>query len=128
MIEKIVTAVGKRKTSVAKVFFKKGEKNIIINNKSFPKFFTEFLDKSKKLKLFLEQIGNYTIVIFVKGGGVISQPNAIILAIAKAICTIDNNLKNSLKKNQLLTCDSRIKERRKYGLKKARKASQYSKR
>jgi len=70
----------------------------------------------------------FDIDIKVKGGGVSSQMDAIKLAISKAICTIDNEYRKILNQSLLLRRDSRIKERRKYGLKKARKASQYSKR
>jgi small subunit ribosomal protein S9 len=123
-----ISTIGKRKTSVAKIFLVKGEKNITINEKTFQDFFKGFLDQSKKLIFSLELIGNYDIRIHVRGGGIMSQLDAISLALAKSACIIDKKNRGSLKKNHLLTRDSRIKERRKYGLKKARKASQYSKR
>lgn len=127
-INHTISTIGKRKTSVAKIFFEKGEKSISINGKTFQDFFIGFLDQSKKLILSLELIGNYAISIHVRGGGIMSQLDAISLALAKAACIIDKNNRSLLKKNHLLTRDSRIKERRKYGLKKARKAPQYSKR
>jgi len=127
-INNTISTIGKRKTSVAKIFFEKGEKNISINEKSFQDFFIGFLDQSKKLIFSLELIGNYSIRINVRGGGIMSQLDAISLALAKAACIIDKNNRSLLKKSHLLTRDSRIKERRKYGLKKARKAPQYSKR
>ena len=124
----IITAIGKRKTSVAKVFFRKGEKNIKINKKKFLVFFGSVLDPAKKILELLKPVEDYEIMVNVHGGGIISQIDAISLAIAKAICLIDPTQRSFLKKNSFLTRDSRIKERRKYGLKKARKASQYSKR
>lgn len=70
----------------------------------------------------------YDVDVKVKGGGVSSQMDAIRLAIAKALCNINGEYRQVLNQNLLLRRDSRIKERRKYGLKKARKASQFSKR
>ena len=70
----------------------------------------------------------YDVTVEVKGGGITAQLDSIRLALAKAICTINADYRPVLKKNLFLRRDSRIKERRKYGLKKARKASQYSKR
>ena len=102
--------LGKRKTSVAKVFLKE-ERELI------------------KSPLVLVNLNNkYDISIQVKGGGVTAQLEAIQLAISKALCTINNEFRPLLNQSLFLRRDSRIKERRKYGLKKARKASQYSKR
>lgn len=137
MIEKmkkgttIYDAIGKRKTSVAKVFLVEGSGKININNKKFEDFFTGVsYEYNQLLKPFsLTKIENkYDIQIRVQGGGINSQLDAIKLGIAKSICQIDNDYRQILSKNMLLRRDSRIKERRKYGLKKARKASQYSKR
>ena len=127
----IYTGLGKRKTAVAKVFLKEGSGIIIINGKNFENFFTGNSDEKKLLlKAFilvnLETL--YDINVKVHGGGVSSQFEAIKLAISKAVCTINPIYRSILKMESLLTRDSRIKERRKYGLKKARKASQYSKR
>ena len=125
------TGLGKRKTSVAKVFLKTGTGNITINNKSFEDFFKGITEEAESIKnpfVLTNLINNYDININVKGGGTTSQIDAIKLAIAKAICNIDPEHRIILGQNLLLRRDSRIKERRKYGLKKARKASQYSKR
>lgn len=130
-IEKLnenISTIGKRKTSVANAFFQKGESIIKINNKYLNEFFIGILDQSKKITDLTDKIKNYNINIIVKGGGIHSQLDAISLAIAKFICIIEPNSRFELKKKKLLTRDARIKERRKYGLKKARKASQYSKR
>ena len=127
----IYTGLGKRKTSVAKVFLKEGSGIITINGKMFEHFFASIGEERELLKnpLMLTDLdNNYDIDIKVKGGGVNSQFEAIRLAISKAVCTINPDYRPILKRASLLTRDSRIKERRKYGLKKARKASQYSKR
>ena len=77
----------------------------------------------------IELKAKYNIVAKVKGGGLTGQAEAIKLAIARALCKIDrDNFRPNLKLNRLLTRDARVKERRKYGFKKARKSSQYSKR
>jgi small subunit ribosomal protein S9 len=125
------TGLGKRKTSIAKVFLKEGSGIITVNGKSLEQFFGSLGEEKDGLftpliLLNLEQ--NFDIDIKVKGGGVKSQFEACRLAISKAILTIDSTHRQILKAASLLTRDSRIKERRKYGLKKARKASQYSKR
>ena len=123
--------LGKRKTSVAKVFFKEGSGTIKVNNKTFEDFFAGVSEERELLKnpLILVNLNNkFDIDIKVIGGGISSQMDAIKLAISKAICTIDNEYRKILNQSLLLRRDSRIKERRKYGLKKARKASQYSKR
>jgi small subunit ribosomal protein S9 len=125
------TGIGKRKTSVAKVFLKEGSGIIIINDKQFEDFFAGVGEERELLKnpFILVNLNNkYDLTIKVKGGGISSQLDAIKLAIAKAICMINNEYRQVLNQNLLLRRDSRIKERRKYGLKKARKASQFSKR
>jgi len=131
MNENIFSGLGKRKTSVAKVFLKSGLGTITINNKSFEDFFKGSANEKEiiKMPLVLAKVTNqYDITIFVKGGGVSSQLDAIKLAVAKSICSINQEFRQVFNQNFLLNRDSRIKERRKYGLKKARKASQYSKR
>jgi small subunit ribosomal protein S9 len=129
--ETIYTGIGKRKTSVAKVFLKTGSGLIKVNNQPFEKFFLGINEERELIKnpLILVNLNNiYDINILVQGGGISSQLDAIRLAISKAICTINSENRQILNQNMLLRRDSRIKERRKYGLKKARKASQYSKR
>jgi small subunit ribosomal protein S9 len=131
MINQIYTGLGKRKTAVARVFLKFGEGKITINGKTHKKFFRSIINQEKilNLPLILVNLTNkYNINIIVKGGGLNGQLEAIKLGLAKAICSIKQDYRTALKKEFLLHRDSRIKERRKYGLKKARKASQYSKR
>lgn len=124
-------ASGKRKTSIAKVLLEKGSGAILVNKKSFDIFFSGLLDERDKIKtpFILANINNeYDIHAQVNGGGISSQLDAICLAVAKALCLIKAEYRSILNKSFLLRRDARIKERRKYGLKKARKASQYSKR
>ena len=127
----LYTGIGKRKTSVAKVFLKEGYGLIKVNNKLFEDFFSGVGEERELIKnpFILVNVSNkYDLDVKVKGGGISSQMDAIRLAIAKALCTINNEYRQIFNENLLLRRDSRIKERRKYGLKKARKASQYSKR
>jgi small subunit ribosomal protein S9 len=125
------TGLGKRKTSVAKVFLTEGSGIITVNKKTFDHFFAGIGEEKQILKtpLVLVNVNNqYDIDIKIHGGGITSQLEAVRLAISKALCTIDSEYRPILNQKMLLRRDSRIKERRKYGLKKARKASQYSKR
>lgn len=129
--EFLYEGVGKRKTSVAKVFLQNGSGIITINNKPFEEFFLGIGEERELIKnpLILVNLNNvYDINIIVHGGGITSQLEATRLAIAKAICNMSLETRQILNQHLLLRRDSRIKERRKYGLKKARKASQYSKR
>jgi small subunit ribosomal protein S9 len=127
----LYTGIGKRKTSVAKVFLSEGSGNISINNKSLENFFNSIGEERELLKnpFILTELNNkYDVNVKVQGGGVSAQFDAIQLAIVKAICAIDSEYRKIFNQFVLLRRDSRIKERRKYGLKKARKASQFSKR
>jgi small subunit ribosomal protein S9 len=127
----LYTGIGKRKTSVAKVFLTEGSGIFKINNKNLTDFFSGIGEESELLKnpfILVDLNNKYDIEIKVFGGGISSQFDAVKLALVKALCTINNEYRQIFKKQLLLTRDSRIKERRKYGLKKARKASQYSKR
>lgn len=125
------TGIGKRKTSVAKVFLTEGSGTISVNNKTLEDFFASVAEERELLKkpfIFVNVNNKYDVDVKVKGGGVSSQMDAIRLAIAKALCNLNGEYRQILNQNLLLRRDSRIKERRKYGLKKARKASQFSKR
>ena len=130
-IELIYTGIGKRKTAVAKVFLKEGSGLIKVNNKTFDESFLNLKDERNFIKnplILLKLTNEYDIDIYVKGGGIMAQLDAIRLGIAKAIASIKTEYRVNLNQYLLLRRDSRIKERRKYGLKKARKASQFSKR
>ena len=127
----LYTGIGKRKTSVAKVFLTEGEGKITVNNKTLEDFFSGLGEEKEILKnpfILVELTNKYDVSVKVQGGGISAQLDAIQLAIVKAICAIDIEYRKIFNQHLLLRRDSRIKERRKYGLKKARKASQYSKR
>ena len=107
--------LGKRKTSVAKVFLKEGSGLITINQKTFEDFFQSLKEERELIKspLVLVNLNNkYDISIQVKGGGVTAQLEAIQLAISKALCTINNEFRPILNQSLFLRRDSRIKERR----------------
>jgi len=123
--------LGKRKHSIARVFLVPGEGNLIINKTSGEKYLqynNTYLNTvwAPLEKLNLER--QFDIVAIVTGGGLTGQAQAIQLGVARLLCQIDKENRQILKPFGFLTRDSRIKERKKYGLKKARKASQYSKR
>lgn len=124
-------SVGKRKTSIARLKLCLGTGKIFLNNQPIEIFLKDLNNEINMIKLpliSLNKLSVYDIYVNVHGGGINSQVEAIQLAISRVLYILDENVKNSLKANFFLTRDSRIKERRKYGLKKARKASQYSKR
>jgi small subunit ribosomal protein S9 len=123
--------IGKRKQASARVFLIPGQGNIIINKISGDKYLQyneNYLNTvwSPLEKLNLEK--TFDIVALVKGGGLTGQADAIKLGVARLLCKIDKENRLILKPFGFLTRDSRIKERKKYGLRKARKAPQYSKR
>ena len=121
---------GRRKTSVARVRLIPGEGNIVVNERKLDEYFgrkTMEIIVKQPLEV-TENIGKYDVVASVKGGGTTGQAGAIRHGIARALLKVDGELRLSLKKAGLLTRDPSEKERRKYGLKKARKASQFSKR
>ena len=123
--------LGKRKQAVARVFLVPGSGNVIINKVSGNQYLqyndtylSTVLAPLKTVKL----DSQFDIVAFVKGGGLTGQAEAIQLGVARQLCKINEQHRASLKPHGFLTRDSRIKERKKYGLRKARKAPQYSKR
>ena len=126
----IYSGTGRRKTSVARVFLKPGEGKISVNNKDFTAYFKqELLIKLVKLPLLLTGTEkNYDLNIKVIGGGSHGQAEAVVHGISRALLNIDESYRTILRKEGLLTRDPRMKERKKYGLKKARKRPQYTKR
>lgn len=123
-------ATGKRKTSVAKVRLHKGTGEIKINDKAMQEYLTvKYLASVIKSPLTLAGANQkFDITVKVQGGGINSQAEAIRHGISKALVLADPLNRPTLKKAGFLTRDSRIKERKKYGLKRARKAPQFSKR
>ncbi|RZL51178.1 MAG: 30S ribosomal protein S9 [Pedobacter sp.] len=122
--------VGKRKTAIAKVRLETGSGKILINGKLAKDYFQSF-EEAQSIRTPLV-LTNWTsevdFQVKVSGGGLSAQLDSVRSAIAKALCLQEPKTRPVLKKALLLRRDARIKERRKYGLKKARKASQYSKR
>ena len=130
MAIEFIQAVGRRKTSVARVYLKPGKGDVLINERSFESYFGEFHTKIKIFKP-LDITGNkgkIDISVNVNGGGVASQIDAITHGISRALVKLNPELRPVLKKEGLLTRDSRIKERKKYGQRGARARYQYSKR
>ena len=123
--------IGRRKEAVARVFLVPGNGQIIINKVPGEKYLQYNPNYLNKIWLPLKLVnldGQFDIVVLVKGGGLTGQTDAIQLGVARLLCQIDPTNRSALKAYGLLTRDSRIKERKKYGLRKARKAPQYSKR
>lgn len=121
---------GRRKTSSARVFLRPGTGAITVNHREFEDYFpTDILRMQVRRPLRLtESTERFDILATVAGGGVNGQAGAIRLGIARALVGFDTELRKALKKDGLLTSDSRIKERKKYGLAGARKRFQFSKR
>lgn len=128
--KKYIYATGKRKTSIARVRITSGTGLITINGKALDDFYS--LETLKAIITKPIKVANtpekYDVIATVKGGGFASGAGAIAHGIAKAIASTSADVRTVIKRNGLLTRDSRVKERRKYGLKKARKAPQFSKR
>ena len=123
-------AAGKRKNAVARVWLKAGEGDISVNERPLDDYFPRAVWRVQ-VKQPLEVCGlagQYNVVVNVYGGGLTGQAGAIRHGIAKALLELDPKFRSRLRKEGLLTRDSRIKESKKYGLKRARKAPQYSKR
>ena len=123
-------ATGRRKTSTARVFLRPGTGAITVNHREFEQFFpTASLRTQVRRPLLLTETGEkFDILATVAGGGVNGQAGAVRLGIARALVASNAELRRQLKKGGLLTSDSRIKERKKYGLAGARKRFQFSKR
>lgn len=121
---------GRRKSAVARVWLKPGEGKIIINGKDFKGYLgrpvLEILVQSPLVALGLE--GKYDVVATAKGGGITGQAGAVRLGISRALVTVDEEFKKELRAHGYMTRDSRVKERKKYGRKKARRGFQFVKR
>lgn len=121
---------GRRKTSVARVRLSRGAGNLTLNERPFEEYFPTEKQRAHVLEPFvvLEQVGQWNVDARLHGGGTTGQAGAMRHAIARALAAHDPEWRAPLKAAGLLTRDSRAVERKKYGLKKARKAPQYSKR
>jgi small subunit ribosomal protein S9 len=126
----IYYGTGRRKCSVAKVRVITGQGNILVNGKPVTEYFgRKVLELAVRQPLALTATeGKYDVLASVHGGGIAGQAGAIRHGITRALLKVDTEFRPPLKKAGFLTRDPRMKERRKYGLKKARKAPQFSKR
>ena len=123
-------ATGRRKTSIAKVWLKKGTGKISVNGKNYEDYFKRANHKMQLLRPFeiLDQSTSYDVRCNVKGGGLSGQVGAMVHGISKALVQMNPETKSTLKKEKLTTRDSRAVERKKYGHRKARRSFQFSKR
>ncbi len=123
-------ATGRRKTSIAKVWLKKGSGKIYVNGKNYENYFTRDTHKMQILRPFdiINQSTDYDVRCHVVGGGHTGQAGAMVHGISKALLLFDSDLKPILRKEKLTTRDSRSVERKKPGRAKARKSYQFSKR
>lgn len=127
----IIRQTGRRKSSIARVELTSGTGDFKINSLPGIKYMqqnTYLIGRMQAPLEFLELKNKYDILVQVSGGGLVGQADAIKLGIARALCESNADYRSSLKLKGYLTRDARVKERKKYGLKKARKAPQFSKR
>lgn len=130
MPKPLIQTTGRRKEAVARVRLRPGTGEVVINGRPIERYFTIASHRQSATEaLRISQTADvYDVHATIAGGGVSGQAGALRMGIARALVSLDEELRPSLKKAGLLTRDAREKERRKYGLKKARKAPQYSKR
>ncbi len=126
----IINTIGRRKTSVARIYLQSGKGAITVNDKELANYFpSEILQTIVKQPLVkLDVDGNYDINVNVDGGGPKGQAEAVRLAISRALVELDEENKPVLKEDGFLTRDPRMVERKKYGRRKARRRFQFSKR
>ena len=123
-------ATGKRKNSIARVWLKRGKGEVTINGKTVDKYFSRPVLQmivNQPMEV-IQSTGSYETKATVKGGGLSGQAGALRHGISKALSLYDNSLRPVLKKVGFLTRDSRVVERKKFGLAKARRSYQFSKR
>lgn len=126
----IINTLGRRKTSVARVYLKKGTGNVTVNKKDYKEFFPVAMLQSKIQHPFqlTDTVDQYDVTVNVMGGGINGQAEAIRLGISRALVKVSEELKPVLKAEGLMTRDPRMVERKKPGQPKARKKFQFSKR
>jgi small subunit ribosomal protein S9 len=122
--------VGRRKTSVAQVrYYPSGDGQVIVNGKPYDEFFTRIADVNAAVApLHAAGLGSYRVTAKIVGGGVTGQAGAMMQGLARALVEYNPDLRHPLRQGGFLTRDPRMKERKKPGLKRARKAPQYTKR
>jgi small subunit ribosomal protein S9 len=130
MADKVFTATGRRKTSIARVFLKHGKGRITINNRSLQEYFARETARMIVMQPFdlTQTTGSFDIDVNVTGGGNSGQAGAIRHGITRALMLLNSEFRSPLKKAGFVTRDPRSVERKKYGRHKARKRPQYSKR
>ncbi|NDA06136.1 MAG: 30S ribosomal protein S9 [Flavobacteriia bacterium] len=123
-------AIGRRKTSVARVYIKEGSGNVSVNKRELSNYFSTAQLQYKVNQPFsmTETLGKYDVKVNVEGGGITGQAEAIRLGISRALVSINPDFRAVLKPDGLMTRDPRMVERKKFGQKKARKRFQFSKR
>ncbi|UII21236.1 30S ribosomal protein S9 [Fulvivirga ligni] len=126
----VISSIGRRKTSVARIYVSAGNGEITVNSRSLEDYFpSEILRTIVKQPLNIVEVeGSYDIKVNVDGGGPAGQAEAIRLAVSRALVDIDTEFRPPLKKEGFLTRDPRMVERKKYGRRKARRRFQFSKR
>jgi small subunit ribosomal protein S9 len=126
----IINTIGRRKTSVARVYMKPGKGDIKVNNRDFKDYFVSEIHQIMVKQAFavIKEENNYDVTVNVEGGGVKGQAEAIRLGISRALVEANAESKPALRKEGLVTRDSRIVERKKPGRAKARRKFQFSKR
>jgi small subunit ribosomal protein S9 len=123
--------LGRRKTATARVrIYPGGDGEIVVNGKPYMDYFRREVDRLNLVEAFevTETAGQFDVTVLVKGGGVTGQSEAVRMGTARALLEVNPDFRPTLRKTGLLTRDSREKERKKPGLKRARKAPQYTKR
>ena len=130
MAKETINGLGRRKTAVARVYLKSGNGTITINGKDVKEYISlkQLIDRALKPLNVVDAVEKFDITVNVKGGGIKGQAEAISLGIDRALVKNDETVKPALKAENLMTRDSRMVERKKFGKKKARKSFQFSKR
>ena len=126
----IAAGVGRRKSCVARIWLRKGSGKLVVNSKDFKDYFDTEITRLAATRPFqvIPVASNYDVVANVEGGGLCGQADAVKLGIARALLATDEGLRVSLREHGFLTVDARVKERKKYGQKGARRKFQFVKR
>ncbi len=126
----VINSIGRRKTAIARIYLQEGKGNVLINGRDLKSYFTTAILQYKATEPFTvtETTGKYDVKANLSGGGVKGQSEALALALARALCKINEEFRPALKAKGLMRRDPRMVERKKFGQKKARKKFQFSKR
>jgi small subunit ribosomal protein S9 len=126
----VINSIGRRKTAIARIYLQEGKGTITVNGREFAEYFPTSILQYKATEPFevTETVGKYDVKVNLDGGGVKGQSEAMALALSRALCKINEEMRPALKAKGLLRRDPRMVERKKFGQKKARKRFQFSKR